>query len=220
MYISKTKISIYLLTLGFLFISLNVNAQSKSNKGKDFWVGFMKHKEGSSSKTSLYITSDSTTTGTVSVPGQSWSQNFTVTANNITVVTIPSANSYNDCSDCVTKKGVNITSKKDVIVYAHHYQDDQSDATLVLPTRTLGKSYYIVGYNQVSPGNTGRNTFGIVAVKDNTKINITPTQAITKNGGGTLPAKSTYSITLNKGEFYQGVASSGAFSANYHGCQA
>ena len=217
MCISKTRISIYLLITCFLFISPNVNAQSKSNKGKDFWVGFMKHKEGSSSKTSLYITSDSTTTGTVSVPGQSWSQNFTVTANNITVVTIPSANSYNDCSDCVTKKGVNITSKKDVIVYAHHYQDDQSDATLVLPTRTLGKSYYIVGYNQVSPGNTGRNTFGIVAVKDNTKINITPTQAITKNGGGTLPAKSTYSITLNKGEFYQGFASSGAFSADLTG---
>ena len=66
-----------------------VFAQSKSNKGKDFWVGFMKHKEGSSSKTSLYITADSNTSGTVSVPGESWSQNFSVTANSVTVVTIP-----------------------------------------------------------------------------------------------------------------------------------
>jgi len=128
MQISSVRIGIYLLLAGFLFSGLNVNAQSKSNKGRDFWVGFMKHKEGSTSKTSLYITSDSSTTGTVTVPGQSWSQNFSVTANSITVVTIPSSKSYNDCSDCITKKGVNITSQKDVIVYAHHYEDDQSDA--------------------------------------------------------------------------------------------
>ena len=163
-----------------IFSGQSVNAQSKSNKGKDFWVGFMKHREGSKSKTSLYITGDQNTSGTVSVPGQSWSQNFTVTANSVTVVTIPSSQSYNDCSDCITKKGVHITSLKDIIVYAHHYQDNQSDATLVLPTRTLGKDYYIVGYNQVSSGSTGRNTFGIVAVKDNTRIKITPKQTISK----------------------------------------
>ena len=200
-----------------IFSGQSVNAQSKSNKGKDFWVGFMKHREGSKSKTSLYITGDQNTSGTVSVPGQSWSQNFTVTANSVTVVTIPSSQSYNDCSDCITKKGVHITSLKDVIVYAHHYQDNQSDATLVLPTRTLGKDYYIVGYNQVSSGSTGRNTFGIVAVKDNTRIKITPKQTISKSGGGTLPANIPYYITLNEGEFYQGVASSGAFSADLTG---
>lgn len=207
-----------ILIFTFLFlINSSSTAQSKSNKGKDFWVGFMKHREGSGSRTSLYITSDSSTTGTVSVPGQSWSQSFSVTANAITVVTIPSTYSYNDCSDCITSKGVHITSAKDVIVYAHHYQDDQSDATLVLPTRTLGKNYFIVGYNQVSFGSSGRNTFGIVAVKDDTKIKITPNQTISKNGGGTLAANVPYYITLDAGEFYQGVASSGAFSADLTG---
>tara|TARA_Y100000385_G_scaffold258770_1_gene286988 strand:+ start:199 stop:4344 length:4146 start_codon:yes stop_codon:yes gene_type:complete len=209
------KIFIFLVIV--LFSKQDINAQSKSNKGKDFWVGFMKHREGSKSKTSLYITSDSNTTGVVSVPGQSWSQNFSVTANSVTVVTIPSSNSYNDCSDCITKKGVHVTSVKDVIVYAHHYQDNQSDATLVLPTRTLGKDYYIVGYNQISPSSSGRNTFGIVSVKDQTRIKITPKQAISKNGGGTLPANVPYYINLNEGEFYQGVASSGAFSADLTG---
>ena len=55
----------------------------------------MKHKEGSSSKTSLYITADSNTSGTVSVPGESWSQNFTVTAN--------SAIATNDVRVLITK---------------------------------------------------------------------------------------------------------------------
>ena len=54
MQISSVRIDIYLLLAVFLFSGLNVNAQSKSNKGRDFWVGFMKHKEGSSSKTSQH----------------------------------------------------------------------------------------------------------------------------------------------------------------------
>ena len=213
------KHALLLIIIGFILSGTTVNAQSKSNKGKDFWVGFMKHREGSKSKTSLYITSDFTTSGTVSVPGQSWVQNYSVVANSVTVVTIPSSVSYNDCSDCITKKGVHITSQKDVVVYAHHYQDNQSDATLVLPTRTLGKDYFIVGYNQISPSSSGRNTFGIVAVKDNTRIKITPKQPISKNGGGTLTANVPYYITLNEGEFYQGAASSGSFSADLTGSQ-
>jgi len=55
------NVNLGLLVVGLLLCGSNVNAQSKSNKGKDFWIGFMKHKEGSSSKTSLYITADSNT---------------------------------------------------------------------------------------------------------------------------------------------------------------
>lgn len=192
-------------------------AQSKSNKGTDFWVGFMRHREGIDSRTSLYITSDSSTTGTVSVPGQNWSQNFSVTANDVTVVTIPSANSYNECADCITSKAVRVVSNKDVVVYAHHYQDDQSDASLILPTRTLGKEYYCVGYNQLSPGGTGRNTLGIVSVFDSTLIKITPSIDLAKSGGGTYPANVPFYKTLQSGQFYQGVANSSGLTADITG---
>jgi gliding motility-associated-like protein len=198
-------ISILALTSSLSF----VYGQSKSNKGKDFWVGYMLHYSGSTAGHSLYITSDSSTTGTVSVPGQSWSQSYTVTANTVTVVTIPSSVVYNSCSDCITSRGVHITAVKDVVVYSHQYLGNQSDATLVLPTRTLGKDYYAMGYLQNSTGNTGRNVFCVIAVKDSTKIRITPKVTITKNGGGTLPANTPYMVTLNAGELYQGVASAG-----------
>lgn len=193
-----------------MLLPSQTSAQSKSNKGTDFWLAYMRHFSGTSTGHSLYITGDSATTGTVSVPGQSWSQNFTVTANAVTVVTIPQTIVYDGCSDCKITKAVNVTAAKDVVVYSHQYLGNQSDATLVLPTRTLGKEYYTVGVEQRAATNNGRgnNVFAIVAVKDNTKVKITPSNAVTKNGGGTLPANTPYEITLNKNEFYQGVSAS------------
>ena len=166
----------------------------------------MKHIDDTRAGMSLYITSDSSTTGTVSIPGQNWSTNFTVTANKITVVNVDVPKAYFSCSDCIASKAVKVTSNKDVVVYAHHYQGARSDATLVLPTRTLGKEYYIMTYQEAV--GTGRSQFIVVANNDNTKVNINPTAAISKNFGGTRPAGSTYQITLNTGQIYQGIASS------------
>ena len=36
------NINLGLLVVGLLLCGSNVNAQSKSNKGKHFWIGFMK----------------------------------------------------------------------------------------------------------------------------------------------------------------------------------
>ena len=148
--------------------------QSKSNKGKEFWIGFMSHIEDTDAGMSLYITSDSNTSGTVSVPGQSWSTTFTVTANNLTVVNVPPSKAYINCSDCIQNKGVKVVSGKDVVVFAHHYEGNKSDATLVLPTRTQGKEYYLMSYQEITSnfGQTGKNTFSVVATKDSTKINL------------------------------------------------
>lgn len=101
--------------LGFIFVLFFLSgdyatAQNSSNKGTDFWVGFMNHRNGSSASMFLYITSDSNTTGTVSVPGQTWSQSFTVTANQMTLVQIPNNVAYVSCSDCIQDRGIHVTS--------------------------------------------------------------------------------------------------------------
>ncbi|PCJ67323.1 MAG: hypothetical protein COA58_03105 [Bacteroidetes bacterium] len=195
-----------------LFISpTNLLAQTKSNKGTEFWLAFMSHIEDTDAGMSLYITSDSNTSGTVSIPGQSWSTAFTVSANNLTVVNIPVSSAYISCSDCIQSKGVKVVSNDNVVVYAHHYEGNKSDATLVLPSRTLGKGYYLMSYQESSTtfGNVGKNVFAVVAVKDNTKVNITPSTAINKAGGGTLPAGTTYQVTLDEGEVYHCIANSG-----------
>jgi len=162
-----------LTALAFTCLYLISGAQTKSNKGKEFWLGYMKHDEDTRAGMSLYITSDSNATGTVSIPGQNWSTTFSVTANNLTVINVDVQSAYMDCSDCKEDRGVKVVSNNDVIVYSHHYEGNKSDATLILPSRTLGKKYYVMSYEEESE-------FIIVGVKDNTKINITPSTAIRK----------------------------------------
>jgi len=197
--------------LFFLLISLSLNAQTKSNKGTEFLLGFMKHIDGTVAGMSLYITSDSNTSGTVSMPDQNWSTTFTVTANSVTVVNIDVPKAYVDCSDCIRSKGIRVESLKKVVVYAHHYQGARSDATLVLPTATLGNEYYVMSYQEAVGSNANaRSEFIVIADKDNTKVNITPSVAISRINGSTRPANTTYQISLNAGQIYQGIASSGS----------
>jgi len=202
------KSLLFLLLISFSLCSV---AQSKSNKGKEFWLAFMSHIESTNAGMSLYITSDSNAIGTVSIPGQSWSTSYSVTANSLTIVNIPVSSAYISCSDCKQAKGVKIVSDKDVVVYAHHYEGDKSDATLVLPTRTQGKDYYLASWQENSPnigGGSGRNVFALVGIKDDTKINITPTTNLLSASGGTLIANTLYQITLDEGEVYQAIGTS------------
>jgi hypothetical protein len=61
-------------------------------KGKDFWVGFMRNYETDPAESlDLFIVSDVATSGTVEVPGQAWSQAFSVSPNVTTTVTIPNS---------------------------------------------------------------------------------------------------------------------------------
>ncbi len=196
---SKKHRLIAVLFLYSFFIDVS-NAQSTSNKGTDFWVGYMGHIDGTSSNMSLYITSDVSTSGSVSIPGKNWSTTFNVSANSVTVVNIPQSLAYMGCSDCVLKQGINITSIEPIVVYAHIYANSRSDATLVLPTETAGRDYYAMSYTQKVTGNNRQNEFMIVGLEDSTYVDITPS-------AGTLSGSHiknvTYSKLLMKGEVYQ-----------------
>lgn len=195
------------LMLALLFLStLNMSmAQDNSNKGTDFWLGFMDHIEGDDANMYLYVTSDTNAKITVSIPGQSWSANYNVVKNSMTLVTVPTDKSRVSCSDCTESKGIHLTSDLPVVVYSHIYETYKSDATLVLPTSTTGKEYYCMSYTQVQQRNDPNESsqFMIVASQDSTKINITPSCDIIKSSG-VHSSNTTYSITLNKGEVYQG----------------
>jgi gliding motility-associated-like protein len=209
------KKSIWLcLLLVTPFFNLESSAQNSSNKGTEFWVGFMAHYSSSASMY-LYITGDSTTTGTVSIPGKSWSKTFSVTANTMTLVQVPSNLAYVGCSDCITGQGIKVESAKKIIVYSHIYYQYRSDATLVLPVQTTGKEYYCMSYEQ--GGSSHRSQFMIVAKADSTIIKITPTTDLRSSSNGRLAANKTYSIELDEGEVYQGRAYSGSLSDDVTG---
>ncbi|MGV3541518.1 MAG: PKD domain-containing protein [Rufibacter sp.] len=164
----------------------------------------MGHIDGASntspSKLSLYITSDVNTTGTVTVPGIGFSQNFSVTANAVTIIDIPQA-AYIGTSEGVENKGIHVTAQEPIVVYSHIYANARSAATLALPTNTMGREYYAMSIRQKNSGNlVGYSEFVVVGVEDNTEVEIELTaQSFDKKQQPGVP----FTITLNQGEVYQ-----------------
>ena len=186
-----------MLLLFLIYLPQPLSAQDFSNRGTDFWVGFQGHIDGAGSKFKLYLTSDVNTSGTISVPLQGWSVPFTVVANTITIVQVPSATAYVGCSDCTEQRGIHVVSNDNIAAYAHIYASARSDATLMLPTAALSKEYYAMCYTQATGGQ--RSEFLVLAVEDSTQVQITP-KANTL--GGNL-ANVPFVITLQQGEVYQ-----------------
>jgi gliding motility-associated-like protein len=198
----RTAASALFLTLFFV---PRLYAQDLSNKGKDFWVVYAGHFDGTTSRMALYITSDQNASGTVAVNGSTIP--FTVSANTVTTVQLTNSSSpsnavaYNAQTEGIgVNKGIHITSDKAVAVYAHILNAARSGSTLVLPTNVLGKDYYVSSYKSVVTGATRRSQFDVIATIDNTTIQITPTGA---DATGVHPANVPFQVTLAKGDVYQ-----------------
>ncbi|WP_442796099.1 PKD domain-containing protein [Pelobium manganitolerans] len=178
----------------FLFASKHANGQGASNKGTDFWLGYGKHIE--TGQMVVYITSDVNTSATVSISNLGFSQTVQVPANGLVAVDIPTAAHLDN--EGLSLNGIHITSQKPVIVYAHIYASSVSGATLVLPVNALGKEYYSINYKQYSNANDAVSWFFVVAVEDDTKVEITPS-GDTRDG---WKAGTTYTVSLQKGQVY------------------
>ena len=183
-----------------------VISQDFSNKGKDFWVIYTGHVDGTNSRMALYITSDQNATGTVDVAGNII--NFTVTANQVTTIRLTNTSTpsnslvYNGQTVGIgSKKGIHIVADRAVVVYSHILNAARSGSTLVLPTNVLGREYYVASYASVNSA-TGirRSEFAVVATEDNTTIEIVPRQADASN---TYPANVPFQVTLSKGDVFQ-----------------
>jgi len=184
----------FLLLFAFLLNFLNLNAQY-STLGNDFWVSFMQN-YNVPTNCIIYITSPQGATGTVSMPGSGWSQNFTVGANASIGIQIPAAQNPNiENSNVVLNKGVHVVSNNPIAVYAANQRNASSDATLVLPVQALGDQYMIMSYTVLS---NNPSEFIIIGIENNTSIQIIPKAAVIGGVGANVP----FDITLNAGEVY------------------
>ena len=216
----RQKLSI-ILVISLFFGSLS-NAQDKSNRGKEFWLGYGFHwlflnpdiTPVNSQELALYISSEQAATVTVSVNGTAWTQTVNIPANTVDATILIPKTGPNDArllTDGFSNKGIHIVSDVPVAVYAHVYVNQGSGATMLMPVETYGYSYSSVNYRQNTSGSSLPNIspttqngpdwyswFYVVASEDNTRLEITPSDT-TKNGW--LPGQ-TYTVNLNKGEIY------------------
>lgn len=196
-----------------LFLTTSFTAmygQIFSTKGTDFWFGFMENYQTPSP--TVYISSDVATSGTISIPGQTFSQPFTVAANSTTAISIPAAQGVTTTNQTVQGKGIHVIANDPVTVYGLNYEAYSSDASIILPTQTLGIEYYTVNVTPaVSVGSGTPTEFMVVGIQNNTQIEITPSVTTDAGNVGGTP----FTVTLNQGEVYQVQATGGDLSGSY-----
>jgi IgGFc binding protein/Bacterial Ig-like domain (group 1) len=171
-------------------------AEPPSNAGREFWVGFPTNYGGETQLT-LYITGGTATTGTVTIPGESFSETFTVTPGAVTAVKLPEG-AQMQTTDGIEEKGIRVSAEAPVVVYGLNDYPFTTDAYTALPTSVVGTSYTVLAFGS---GLGGNSEFSVVATQNGTEVTITP--SVEGGGGGSRPAGTPYTITLNQGQEYQ-----------------
>jgi len=174
--------------------------QNISTEGKDFWFGFMENHEASQIDLEIFISSSDTTSGVVEMPFYNWSQSFQSFPGVTAKVTVPTSYAMSKGSGIIANRGVHVTSENTVSVYALNKRRLSSDATVVLPSISLGKEYYAMAHMEANGG--GPSLFSeilIVAISDETELEITPSVYTTDGHIQNIP----YQISLDQGQTYQ-----------------
>jgi hypothetical protein len=190
----------------FLAMSLSTLTMGQvSTVGKEFWVGFMENNGAANARDIgvLVITAAEQSTGVVEYAGRT--VNFDLAEGEEFFYRIEDFDILHRNNDITENKGVRIVSSGNISVYAFNDRFRSADGTVVLPISTLGKEYYITSHFE---NVTAQTTFNaninneslllVVAVEDNTQIEITPSRNALGRPGG-VP----YNITLNTGQSYQ-----------------
>lgn len=191
--------SLRLIFANFCFIYSISLSFAQSNEGRDFWFAFMEHFDVGVNTKVVMITSKHNTSGVVSIPHRGWNQSFSVTANNVQVINLPS---YTETlgSEKLDDTGIRVTSQLPVSVYIHQYHSMRSEAAVVLPRPSIGNEYYVMAFQgYFGQGQVYPSEFIVVGTQDETTIDITVSD---NTRSGKAPG-TTFSIQLNAGETYQ-----------------
>lgn len=176
----------------------NSYAQNIDNYGTEFWVSFGKNFIGSFTQDlQITISGLASTSGTISIPGIGFTNNFNVIAGNSITINIPITAEVLTTNG-IESLGINIQSNDEIAVYGLNQQQSSTDGYMAIPTDAIGNRYRIMTYFNSLVGVETGSSFQIVATQNATVVTITPSVDIQSNLAG-IP----YTINLNQGDVYQ-----------------
>ena len=172
--------------------------EGQSTEGKDFWVTFLKADQDANNNGSLQLSISAREACNVTIenPYTNYSEQVTVNANEMTLVTLYSGNifastarnamtttgkiCYSVNSEQVDTCALHVTSDKNISLFATNYKYATFDATNVLPTASLLNEYVVQTYSPSdhkpasvnSP--SGGSHFAIVAAEDDVVVDYCP----------------------------------------------
>lgn len=167
-------------------------------RGTRFWTGFMQNGFGAQTL-KVQIIARNATTGTVSIPLTGWSASFSVAANGVAVIDIPTS-AENTGSGTVAPKGILIQTQDSVNVVATSLQNFTHEVSQVLPEAALGNRYRVDAYQGLPNfNNLHKSELLVVATQDGTQVRITPSV----NTSSGQVAGAPFNVSLNAGQTYQ-----------------
>jgi len=189
----------YLTSLFFFITFVGIANGQVVTTGTDFWFTMLENFQQSGPiGMRVYISSTVGSTGTVSVPGCFFSQNFNCPPNGVVFVQLPNCAEPNG-SGVIQNKAIRVTSVNPVSVYSLNASDFTTDGTMIMPVNTLGYDYYVMAYKNPGINDISESEISFCAVMPNTQIELIPS-ANTLNG---FPAFVPQIITMNPGQMMQ-----------------
>ncbi|MBK9434561.1 MAG: hypothetical protein V9G09_06585 [Candidatus Nanopelagicales bacterium] len=179
-------------------------AERPDSLGKDFWLTFPRNHFGTP-ELQLFISGPTATSGTVAVPGLSFSQNFTVNPGVVTTVAVPDGAqlSAGDSGD-PEQRAIQVTANDEVSVYGLNRIQFSTDAFMGLPVDVLAKEYVVLSY----PALGQASEFAVAATEDGTEVTYVPAADTT---AGVTAGTSTTKM-LSRGEALPVSSSTGDLS--------
>jgi hypothetical protein len=218
----QTKKTLLLTLVLFAFLS---SAMAQSTIGKDFWVTFLPNYEHIGGfnfhipephRLELIVTGKHSCSGRVTNPNTQWSMTFEIQPETTTIVSIPiegnyieDSHNFADDSDCILNHGLHIVTTDSVTVCAANSLRTEcvADASCVLTTQSLGDTYIVQAYPCAQGNEFDFVELSIIAVENNTIVDIN----LTERSAGNHEANRPFSVTLQAGQCYQ-IMSAGAYT--------
>ena len=191
----------FLIILVALLLGSHFAAAQNSTQGKEFWFSFMcngyEHNGEDWVETQVMISAKRACSGTVVNPRTSWSKSFEVEDESVVVLQIPLNQGYNVNNEGAPSSfGLKLTATDTISVYTANCATNSFDASFVLPTESLGSDYIVQSDSQSKTqsyfGDQETSAFLVIAVEDNTEIDIIPSvRTLDGHNAGT-----SYSVSL------------------------
>lgn len=175
-----------------------------SSVGQEFWITFNGQ---TGTNLNIYISSKTDTIAKVTWPDGT-SQSYSVSAGLVTTVDANAKmlGKINQGLETTALNSAKITAPDPITVYTINYRQYTTDASNAIPTEALGKKYYAVSYRPNYTSNTERSRFSIIAAEaGTTSVTITPKV----NLYGNRTAGTPYTITLQQGQVYSNIPTTG-----------
>lgn len=181
--------------------------KDSSNRGKRFWVGYQRSWDfdngGNSQEMVLYMsTTDQPANVQVRVNGTGWVRNYVIPPYTTKASDYMPKAGLDDArltDEGFYNRGISIVSDVPITAYAHIFASTNSGATMLFPVGVWGYEYYSLNNRQNYTATGAYTTIMVVADKNNTVVEITP--SVPTLGG--RPANVPFRVTLNAGDVYQ-----------------